>query len=43
MILMDVTPNLPMQCLEGLIFTPTIKNVLVKYMDGYGVSANMPL
>ena len=23
-----------MQCLEELVFTPTVKNVLVKYMDG---------
>ena len=23
-----------MQCLEGLIFTPTVKEVLVKYMNG---------
>jgi len=30
-ILIDATPK--MQCLEELIFTPTVKNVLVKYMD----------
>ena len=26
--------TLPMQLLEGLVFTPIIKDVLVKYMDG---------
>ena len=26
--------TLPMQCLEQLVFTPTVKDVLVKYMDG---------
>jgi hypothetical protein len=25
---------LPIQCLEKLVFTPTIKDVLAKYMDG---------
>lgn len=24
----------PMQCLEELIFTPTVKDVLVRYLDG---------
>ena len=28
--------TLPMQCLEGLVFTPTIKDVLVKYVEGMG-------
>jgi len=31
-ILIDATPK--MQCLKDLVFTPTVKNVLVKYMDG---------
>ena len=26
--------TLSMQCLEELVFTPTFKDVLVKYMDG---------
>ncbi len=26
--------TLPMQCLEDLVFTPTVKDVLVKYIDG---------
>ena len=30
----DATPTLPMQFLEALVFTPNIKDVLVKYMDG---------
>jgi hypothetical protein len=39
----------PMQCLEELVFTPIVKNVLVKYMDGmtsvllslYGIVQNL--
>ena len=30
----DATPTLPMQFLEALVFTPNIKDVLVKYMYG---------
>src|SRR6266702_7045324 len=26
--------TLPMQCLEEFVFTPTVKDVLFKYMDG---------
>ena len=33
-ILSDASSILPMQSLELLVFTPTIKNVLIKYMDG---------
>jgi hypothetical protein len=25
---------LPMQCLEELVLTPTVRDVLVKYLDG---------
>jgi hypothetical protein len=34
MIFIDATPALPMQFLEQLVFTPTIKDVLNKYMGG---------
>jgi hypothetical protein len=30
----DATSKLPIQCLEELVFTPTIKAILVKYIDG---------
>ena len=33
-IFIDATPTLPIQLLDELIFAPTIKDVLVKYMDG---------
>jgi hypothetical protein len=28
------TETLPMQCLEELVYTPTMKDVLIKYMGG---------
>ena len=31
-----------MQLLEGLVFTPTIKDVLVKYMDGMMSALSCP-
>ena len=34
MVSIDAILTLPMQLLEGLVFTPIIKDVLVKYMDG---------
>ena len=33
-IFIDAMPTFPTQLLEGLIYTPTIKDILVKYMDG---------
>jgi hypothetical protein len=30
----DATSKLPIQCLEELVFTPTIKVILVNYIDG---------
>ena len=30
----DATPTLPIQCLEDLAFAPTVKDALVKYVDG---------
>ena len=29
-----IASNFELQCLEALVFTPTVKNVLVGYMDG---------
>jgi hypothetical protein len=33
-ILIEAGPTLPMQCLEELVFTPTVKDILVRYVDG---------